>query len=182
MDTKKEIRKQIQSMKKRLEPSYEESAMYALSERLFSMDEWKNTDCILTYISYNHEMGTRRLIEEAFREKKRVAAPKVEGSIMNFYFFESMNDLVKSEQGILEPVKNHTPIPKNALVIMPGVAFDCKKNRIGYGGGFYDKYLALHSHGKRIALAYDFQILSHVPHDSFDMKPDYIITETRTIY
>ena len=66
-------------------------------------------------------------------------------------------------------------------MILPGVAFDSKKNRVGYGGGYYDKYLDKHPNHKTIALAYDFQILPMVPHDSYDKKPDYIITETRTI-
>lgn len=181
MQSKTEIRKAMHQKKKELSSEYEKRAEEACFKRVISLPEWKNAECILIYVSYNHEMGTELLIEEAFRLGKMVASPKVEGSVMNFYVYETKKELVKSKRGILEPVPNDKKIPDNALMIMPGVAFDKDRNRVGYGGGYYDKYSALHSYVKKIAIAYDFQILEHVPSDIYDIKPDRIITETRMI-
>ena len=70
---------------------------------------------------------------------------------------------------------------KNALIIMPGLAFDEKKNRIGYGGGFYDKYLERHPGLFKVALAYDFQIYKKLETEQFDIRPDIIVTDKRVI-
>lgn len=181
MGTKSEIRKAIQQKKKELSPEYEKMAEEACFKQVISLPEWTDAECILIYVSYNHEMGTELLIEEAFRLGKMAASPKVEGSVMNFYVYETRNELVKSKKGILEPVPNDKMIPDNALMIMPGVAFDENRNRIGYGGGYYDKYNAAHPHIRKVAIAYDFQILDDVPSDIYDIKPDRVITETRMI-
>ena len=181
MQSKNEIRKAMQQKKKELSLEYEKRAEEACFKRVISLPEWKNAECILIYVSYNHEMGTMLLIEEAFRLGKIVASPKVEGSVMNFYVYETWNELIKSKRGILEPVPNDKVIPDNSLMLMPGVAFDVNRNRIGYGGGYYDKYNAAHPHIKKVAIAYDFQILDDVPSDIYDIKPDRVITETRMI-
>ena len=181
MRTKSELRKEIRIKKKALSKEFMADAQTRCFKNLVSTPFWQQSDTILTYISYNHEMGTRYLIEEALRSGKKVAAPRVEGSIMNFYLFDSFDDLVKSEQGILEPLPNGRPIGEDGLMIMPGVAFDLNRNRIGYGGGFYDKYIEKHPLHKKIALAYDFQIFDVIEHERHDMKPDLILTETRII-
>jgi len=73
--------------------------------------------------------------------------------------------------------------PNNStLIIIPGAAFDKEKHRIGYGAGFYDKYLSKSNVGDRIALAFDFQVLDRIPFNEYDIKPDIIITEKEIIY
>lgn len=179
--TKKEARSMIRMKKKETTESFRKKAANECSARLFSTPEWKQAETILTYISYNREMSTFPLIDQAFSEGKRVAAPRVDGKEMEFYFFSSFEELVKSEMNILEPLPNDQKVPEDALMIMPGVAFDEKKNRIGYGGGFYDRYLTDHPEHKKIALAYEFQILEEFETERFDIRPDMILTESRII-
>lgn len=178
---KNDIRRIIRSKKKELSKEYQNKAEKECFEKLIHSMEWQQSDTIMTYISYNREMGTHLLINEAFRTGKTVSAPRVEGNEMNFYVFHGMDELVKSDKGILEPLPKEGIIPENALMIMPGVAFDLSRNRIGYGGGFYDKYVEKHPHHIRIALAYDFQILESIMTETHDIRPHKIITETRII-
>lgn len=181
MISKQEVRTYIRQKKKETTEQFRAEAARACSRQLFDTKEWKEASSILTYISYNREMSTYPVIEQAFAEGKTVAAPRVEGREMSFYIFHSMDELVKSPMNILEPCKNDIPVAEDALMIMPGVAFDQQKNRVGYGGGFYDRYLNGHPYHKRIALAYDFQILSEFETEEFDIKPHMILTETRRI-
>ncbi|MGN0464727.1 MAG: 5-formyltetrahydrofolate cyclo-ligase [Lachnospiraceae bacterium] len=154
------------------------------TKRLIQTKEFQAAKTILIYISYNGEMMTDYIIDEARRQNKIVAAPTVLGREMEFFTFSSKEELVKEKHGILEPIPSEkTKIrEEEALIIMPGVAFDEEKNRVGYGGGFYDKYLQKHPNLKKIAIAYEFQIVDFVPTDEFDQKPDCIITEERVIF
>ena len=181
MMKKTEVRRWIREQKKQLTEEEEIKAGIRCSERLFERPEWKKADTILTYISYNHEMPTMFLIERALKEGKTVAAPRVEGKTMEFYSFSSKEELHKSKMGIPEPDPHRRPEGKEILMIMPGVAFDRDKNRIGYGGGFYDRYLALHPEYRKIAIAYDFQIVSELVREEFDQRPDLILTDKETI-
>ena len=186
MLTKNEVRTIIRGRKKEISDEFQKNAALCCTNRLMKRQEWKEAEVILSYISYNREMSTYLLIEQAWKEGKKVAAPRVNGEKMDFYLFDSWKELVKSKMGILEPfgkepVTEGIAIPKNSLMIMPGVAFDEKKNRVGYGGGFYDRYLREHTKYKRIALAYEFQILSDFETESFDICPHMIVTESRII-
>ncbi len=170
----------------------------AIRDRLMSMDRVKIADWIYTYVSYGTEVDTIRLIEKFFKAKKnssnvRVAAPRVEGDEMEFYEITSMADLALGYNKIPEPdpsrCKKARPDfafgTKGIVMLMPGLAFDLKFGRVGYGGGFYDRYLA--RRGSRdiykIALAYDFQVLKDefVETEAHDMRPDAIATD-RKIY
>lgn len=183
---KNEIRKIIREKKRLLTSERQQEAEIQCLKRLCQTNQWKKASYILTYVSYNREMGTHHLIKQAWLEGKKVAAPRVEGRKMNFYFFSSMEELIKSEQQILEP-GTASPVPASflsgdmALMIMPGVAFDLERNRIGYGGGYYDKFLEEHPNCGKIALAYDFQIFDQLTKEPHDQRPDRILTETRTI-
>ncbi len=99
---------------------------------------------------------------------------------MLFYQITSMDDLTRGKYGILEPSARLEHAPAyDSLFIMPGVVFDKNRNRIGYGGGFYDRYLAkLDEKPMVVALGYDNQVEASLSPDPFDIKPDYILTET----
>lgn len=185
MTTKKEARSQIRQKKKMLGEEFCRQAAKQCSELLFRTKEWKQSSAVLTYISYNREMSTFPLIERAIQEGKTLAAPRILGKGMEFYRFTALSDLEKGSMGILEPGQNNPAIPpdlqEDALLIMPGVAFDGEKHRVGYGGGYYDKYLAVHPAYHIIALAYDFQIFSSLEAAPLDIRPHAIITETRII-
>lgn len=121
-----------------LKKAREEIIIY---EKLFQSEEWKNAKIIAITLSTELEINTYPIIEEAFKEKKMVVIPKAFPSgLMKFYCYEKNTELVKSSFGILEP-KNATEEVKPDLVIVPGLAFSKNGYRLGYGGGYYDRYL-----------------------------------------
>ena len=142
---------------------------------------------LLTYVSFRSEVDTISLIEQAFADGKAVFVPRVAGREMDFFRIKGLCDLEEGYHGILEPRDHITEVYNSligkALMCMPGVAFDRAHHRIGYGGGYYDRYLSnLSGHMKDMicttALAYDCQILQEIPWDSHDICPERIVTET----
>ena len=112
----------------------------------------------------------------AYASGKHVAVPKVQGEIMHFYEITALSDCVPGAFGILEPAgEEKDRIATPGFMLVPGLAFDKNGNRLGYGGGFYDKYLASHEEIITAALGYDFQIVEKVPSESHDRRMDYLI-------
>ena len=116
-------------------------------------------------------------MEEAWKLGKSVWFPRVEGSEMNFYLVEQKEDLQPGAYGILEPTGEYKADGYDGLLIMPGVAFDEECHRIGYGGGFYDRFLEKHPYITRVAVAFEFQMMSEVPVEPTDISPEIIVTE-----
>ena len=138
---------------------------------------------VFLYMSYNREVDTYMLLSQCFMDGKKVYAPKVLSKTqMEFYCLSDENDLVSGYMGIMEPsdVCDKAKI-RDGLFIMPGLAFDYDFHRIGYGGGFYDRYLSEDNTFIKAALAFDFQLLESIPYEEHDLKPDYIITQTQFI-
>ena len=152
-----------------------------IARQLFTTEEYWNADTVCFYISTKNEVDTMDMIAHALHNGKRVAAPKVRGKEMDFVEFSHKSQLKEGAFGILEPQGSQVIDTRDALLIMPGVAFDESCNRIGYGGGFYDRYLAGHGVKGKIALAYEMQIVKRLEAESFDVRPDMIITEKRII-
>ncbi|WP_066719790.1 5-formyltetrahydrofolate cyclo-ligase [Clostridium sp. Marseille-P299] len=156
-------------------------------DKLLQQPEYLNAQVILCYVSFEHEVDTHEVINLALQNLKRVAVPKVhEKRRMEFYEIKSLNELKPSKLGILEPV-SEVPITyektMNYTMIMPGVAFDKQLHRIGYGGGYYDRYLERFEKDNitKIALAYDFQVYDEVPSEAFDYQPDILITPSQIL-
>ena len=137
---------------------------------------------ILAYADYNHEVMTRYIIEEAWKAGKEVAVPKVVGKDMVFYKLTDFARLEPGYFGIPEPVSGEIVNWSKALMIMPGVAFDRANHRVGYGGGFYDRYLEKHPQLERVAIAFSFQMLPEVPTEPTDICPQIIVTEEEICY
>lgn len=187
---KQEIRKKVIQMRKELSKDYRIWADDKIYKRLTSLESYQQAKLLFSYVSYKSEADTKKILQKALNEGKTVAVPKVmDGNgIMEFYEIQSLQELKKGYQGIEEPdIENKKPvIPEKmqeaALMIMPGAAFDSKCNRIGYGGGFYDRYLNKHSKIiKTIAICYEKQLVNNIPAEELDVKPDMIITEQRMI-
>lgn len=143
---------------------------------------------LFTYVDYNGEAGTRKIIRTAFGMGKNVWVPKVTGDTMHFYRIESLDELTPGAYGILEPACHclmDGDLGDRRLMLMPGVAFDRQCHRVGYGGGYYDRYLAAHpadgSQLRVMALAFECQILPEVPYEEYDRKPEIVVTEKRMI-
>ena len=141
METKKAIRREIAARRKAAEESFLREASQKIAETVVALPEFQEASCIYTYIDYNHEVETRPVIEAAWRAGKKVAVPKVEGKNMTFYLLEDYGQLKGGYCGIPEPERGIPADCPDALMIMPGVAFDPFCKRVGYGGGFYDRYL-----------------------------------------
>jgi len=157
-----------------------------VEKRLYLLEQYINAKEILIYVSYNNEISTINLIRNAFLDGKKVAVPKViSKGIMEFYYIDSLDELKKGYKGILEPIGNRVfdcqKAHKDMLIICPGVAFDWKCNRVGYGGGYYDRYLKKYNLDS-IALAYDFQMIQSIDVEEFDNKVDIIVTPSNVIY
>ena len=148
---------------------------------LTALPAFLEAERLLVYADYNHEVMTVFLIEEAWKKGKEVAVPKVVGKDMVFYKLTDWKQLEPGYFGIPEPAYGEIVEWEDAVMIMPGVAFDNNCHRVGYGGGFYDRYLEKHPKVKRIAAAFEFQILPEVPTEPTDIAPEMIVTEKQII-
>ena len=185
MENKSRIRKEL--LKKRNTLTEEQVKMYSklITDKVFSSNQYIQADTILIYASYQKEVSTYNILEDALNKGKRVYCPKVlSPGIMEFYKITSLEDVICGYKNIPEP--KHTD-PLNLFsadyectpfMIMPLVGFDANKNRLGYGGGFYDRYLQRFPQLKRMGLAFECQKSeSQIPTEETDMKPNLIITE-----
>ena len=141
----------------------------------------------LCYIHYKSEVETIPFVSYLLEQGIHVYAPKVSGDTMDFYKIESLEDLETGYQGILEPKEDEhmlfqelVPSTETVCMILPGCGFDRKGNRMGYGGGYYDKYLSKWENKydiRKVAVAYEIQIVDDIPHKSHDHRVNYIITK-----
>lgn len=187
-DIKKEQKKALRKEVKALRAAHTDEEIHRMSLELLpkaeSLPEYHEAQLILAYIDCKHEVETMDLIRRALAEGKKVAAPKVFGQEMTFFYLSDPDtDLEAGYYGIREPKEGLTPIDDKAeaLMLMPGVAFDEARHRTGYGGGFYDRYLEAHPQLKTVALAFEFQVKTEVPYEAFDIRPMKIVTEKRVI-
>lgn len=181
METKKQIRTEILKRRSALSKDKVADKSRAICRKIVSCEQFVQAESILLYLDFNHEVETGLIWEKAQKMGKHVAAPRLIGSQMVFARIQSEKDLIPGKWGIPEPKKNCPVIREHdsrTVVIMPGVAFDCSRNRIGYGGGYYDRYFAGYDSVYKIAAAYDLQIVEQVPAEPFDLKPDCIVTES----
>lgn len=182
MEAKKAIRKQIFAARKTYTDAQIEEWSKVITERVITLPAFRRAERILAYADYNHEVMTRFIIEEAWKTGKEVAVPKVDGKNMIFYRLTDFSQLEPGYYGIPEPARGEIVEWEEALMIMPGVAFDRENHRVGYGGGFYDRFLEKHTSVGRVAVAFDFQILPEVPIEPTDIFPQIIVTEKDTFY
>jgi len=173
---KKELRRSIREQKRAMTEVEIEARSRALAEAFAASEAYKNAKTIYGYLPYNQEVRTVPMLEQALRDGKRVAVPKVYGDEMKFLFMEDLSLVEKGYAGIPEPIADG-PVAddETALVLMPGLAFDPQGHRIGYGGGFYDKFLALEPNHPTLALCYEFQMLPSLETEAHDIPVDYVL-------
>ena len=179
MESKKDIRKRVLENRNNITDREWEEKSHCIYEKVVTHPFFLESNAIYCYVDYRREVGTRTIIETAWKLGKKVATPKVNEETMGFYYIQSFDDLHEGFKGILEPREEHLANDEHALVIMPGAGFDDKCNRIGYGKGYYDKYLHTHSNHKTIAIAFELQIVDTIPTETYDICPDIIITEEK---
>ena len=174
---KTEMRAIIRAKKRAMTESQIVSASERLGEKFRECELYKNAQTIYGYLPYNQEVRTVPMLEQAIRDGKRVAVPKCYGEEMRFlYISDFENEVAPGYANIPEPIADE-PVAddKTALVLMPGLAFDPQGHRIGYGGGFYDRFLSAEPDHPTLALCYGFQMVEHLETEEFDIPVDQVL-------
>lgn len=173
---KKQLRQQIRQQKREMTEQQIQAASEALGELLAEHPLYQQAKTIYGYLPYNQEVRTAPMLQRALDQGKRVAVPKCYGDEMRFIYLEDLTQVEKGYCGIPEPVADG-PIGDDptALVLMPGLAFTAQGKRIGYGGGFYDKFLAAEPEHPTLALCYAFQMVEELPTEEYDVPVDCVL-------
>ncbi len=182
--TKQEARKIMKQKRDELSPEERNRQNAAILKTIFDSGIFERIEWFYPYVSYGTEVDTIAIIQRIFAEKTkgnqvRIAVPKVQGKEMEFYEICSMDDLEPGYRGIMEPKEScQKVIAEKGLMLLPGLAFDKKGNRVGYGGGYYDRYLAKYGNKELItwAVAFDFQIIDEMEYEDFDISPQKVIS------
>ena len=174
--TKAGLRAAVRAKKRAMTEEQIVQASARLGELFVQTAQYKQAKTIYGYLPYNQEVRTVPMLEKAMRDGKRVAVPKCYGDEMRFIWMDDLSKVEKGYANIPEPVADE-PVAddKTALVLMPGLAFDPQGHRIGYGGGFYDKFLAKEPDHPTLALCYDFQMLPNLETEKFDVPVDCVL-------
>lgn len=173
---KKILRREISAKKRSLSKEQIDRYSQELLELLVQHPLYKTAKSIYGYLSYNQEVRTEPILRRAQADGKKVAVPKVFGDEMKFLWLE-WDKVQEGYKGIPEPTDGETADDPAALVLMPGLAFDPQGHRLGYGGGFYDRFLAAEPH-PTLALCYDFQLLEKVETESHDIPVDAVLSSS----
>ena len=178
-DEKNLIRKQMKQLRADMTRTERFEKSMQIFEKLITVPEFKRADRIYTYVSMDNEIDTIMLIDYSLSIEKRVFVPRVSGKDMEFYEISDISELSPGYMGIYEPDINgkEPDYSRTGFMCMPGLAFDRSYNRIGYGGGCYDRYLSVENKLYKAALAYEAQLLESIPAQDGDVRPDMIVTE-----
>ena len=173
---KKALRRAIREQKRAMTEAEIVSRSEKLGELFLNTEVYRTAKTLYGYLPYNQEVRTVPMLQQALRDGKKVAVPKIYGDTMKFLYLDDLSRVEKNEMGIPEPVDD-TPVADDptALVLMPGVAFTKKGDRMGYGGGFYDRFLAEEPDHPTLALCYEFQIVDSLPTEEFDIPVDTVL-------
>ncbi|WP_160683452.1 5-formyltetrahydrofolate cyclo-ligase [Clostridium sp. C2-6-12] len=187
---KKILRKEVLEKRNNLDLDKKEEMDKEILKKFYETQYYREAKKIFIYISYASEINTKKIINKALKDNKKIYVPRTEFKTRNMDAVEitSLDNLVQSTYGILEPSIEAPYIDPNELdlIVVPGVAFDRKGGRMGYGAGFYDRYFKkIKKENKnkivKLALAYDLQMLDKVPMSEQDVPVDYILTENQFI-
>ena len=173
---KKELRSRIRQLKRAMTEDEINTASAKLGELFVRTSQYQNAKTIYGYLPYNQEVRTVPMLEQAIRDGKHVAVPKVYGDDMKFIYMDDLTQVAEGYAGIPEPIADG-PVANDptALVLMPGMAFTEKGDRMGYGGGFYDKFLASEPEHPTVALCYAFQMVESLPTEEYDIPVDCVL-------
>lgn len=173
---KQSLRRQIREQKRAMTSQQIDLASQKLGELFASSRLYQEAKTIYGYLPYNQEVRTVPMLQRALAEGKRVAVPKCYGDEMRFIYMDDLSKVESGYCGIPEPIEDG-PIADDptALVLMPGLAFTKAGDRMGYGGGFYDKFLASEPEHPTLALCYEFQMVEDIPTEEYDIPVDCVL-------
>jgi|GEM_PF-209596 len=185
-DRKRTIRAEALAARRGLTPEQVTQKSTAILDKLRSLPEFESARALLVYVSSkDNEVDTLRLISSAIESGRKVLVPVAVTSTRKMVWSElrSLDELQPSTFGIMEPKEDCIrPVEHNEtdVALVPGIAFDVAGHRIGYGGGYYDRFLASFR-GKKVALAYELQVYESIPAEPHDLPVELIVTEDRIV-
>ena len=178
-ETKKRYRMQILKQRDALTEEEHKERSDEILAKLFSRPRLKEAKSVWFYIHKGSEVRTDRMIKKALKLGKEVLVPVTNGKIA-FYKFTSFKELTNGKYDIPEPKERIEPENPPDVIVIPGICFGLCMHRVGYGKGYYDRYLG-RSFAYRIGVCYDFQVMESLPRHPNDQRMDEIITEKRII-
>lgn len=182
---KQMMRQQIKENLSTMDRLAYEQASFRIARRLFSLKEWKEAQTVAVTVSNVPEVDTWQIIRQGWLEGKQIAVPKCAPAErgLNFYQLTAFTELEKVYYNLYEPIPSTARLVERTemdLILIPGLAFDCSGSRLGFGGGYYDRFLAGYD-GKTAALAFSQQLVEELPKEPHDLPMMRIITEDEMI-
>lgn len=178
---KNRLRSEIKAMRRGLDRETKAELDEGVFRNLLKNGEFLKARTVLVYKSTGIEVGTERIIEYCLENNIRTALPRcLENHAMNFYYYDGSTPLEKSAYGIYEPsedAENEVRDFRGSVCIVPALAFDREGYRLGYGGGYYDRFLARHTEVLPIGICYSENIKERLVRNEFDRKAAYVVTE-----
>lgn len=171
------LRQEYRQIRHQLPPDGKAAADRAIARSFSSLSEYVAAENVLFYVSLPDEVDTNGLIKDALSEGRQVLVPFMEGGDISCSTISSLGELVPARHGVLEP---KSPVPFDGevgLVVVPGLAFTKAGARLGFGKGCYDRFLATLPGVRKVALAYEAQMVDSLPLENHDVLVDIVVTE-----
>jgi 5-formyltetrahydrofolate cyclo-ligase len=188
MISKQEIRSKILAKRNSLSEEQIKEKSLLIAEKLFSLPEFSNAKTIMPYSSFGSEVQTENIILKALELGKKVVLPATDfkNHRMRLFQISSLQELSENSRGIKEPAENNEKEVSSKeldIIVIPGIAFDERGHRIGFGKGFYDIFLKqVSAESEIVALAFEFQLLNeNIPEEQHDVRVKKIVTEKRIV-
>lgn len=183
---KRELRKKFLEKRSSLDLKQLKKLNSNIFKRFIQSESYKKAKNIMIYISFDTEIDTHTIINHMLSDNKRVIVPITDSKNKRLIPSElhSMDELELGFYNILTPKEKFIRIfDKNDidLVVVPGIVFDMEGYRVGYGGGYYDRFLKDLRESNTLSLCYDFQLIETLPRDDYDIAVNHVLTETRAI-
>ncbi|HEX9375353.1 MAG TPA: 5-formyltetrahydrofolate cyclo-ligase [Actinomycetota bacterium] len=176
---KRALRREARALRDGLSPGERERMSDEVTRNVLALPAVENATTVVAFSSFGSEVDTRPIIERLERDGRRVALPRVEGRIIVAVAYRSGDVVKPSSFGALEPAGGEKVAPEEIdVVIVPGLAFDRSGHRVGYGRGFYDRFLgALRPDALTVGICFSLQLVDEVPHGRGDRPVDLVVTE-----
>lgn len=185
IESKKIQRKELIKIRNNIKNDDLTAKSLIIENTLFDIISYYGFETVFAFAPFNNEVNIFGLIRRLLKGGIKLALPRVEKNTMNFYSVDNLDSLIKNKMGILEPdiavskKADSDYDTHNSLIIVPLLGFDDDLNRIGYGGGYYDRYLSKHRkrHRKIIGISFEEQHCKHIETEIYDQKLDYVLTD-----
>ena len=178
------LRKTMREKRKSMDQIEKKLLDKNLRERLFQTEEYKKSKVVFIYVSTSEEINTIEIIKQLFKDGKVVAVPRImKDKTMKALKINSLDELLEvGSFGILEPSSQSEDLNEIVdLTIVPGLAFDSLNKRLGYGGGFYDRFFVRYKNSIKISLCYDYQFVTTVYPTEYDVSVEMIISNNHIV-